>query len=148
LCKDEDEIGNSGQIVNSGSNSKGEPERTSSLIFRKFPIIAAASLALLFATTATRAQDTSQDELKVTPTAADHDAALAAKNTYRHARAANNATGQGLRAREITERKALASAEKKLAMGQAARDCFNRRFEIRKASESLHAILINCSGVN
>jgi glycosyltransferase involved in cell wall biosynthesis len=39
-------------------------------------------------------------------------------------------------------------AEKKLAMRQAARDCFNRRFEIRKAAESLHAILTNFSGVN
>jgi glycosyltransferase involved in cell wall biosynthesis len=39
-------------------------------------------------------------------------------------------------------------AEKKLAMRQAARDCFDRRFEIRKAAESLHAILTNFSGVN
>ncbi len=39
-------------------------------------------------------------------------------------------------------------AETKLAMRQAARDCFNKRFEIRKAAESLHAILTNFSGVN
>jgi glycosyltransferase involved in cell wall biosynthesis len=38
--------------------------------------------------------------------------------------------------------------EKKLAMRQAARDCFDRRFEIRRAAESLQAILRNFSGVN
>lgn len=40
------------------------------------------------------------------------------------------------------------AADEKLAMRQAARDCFNKRFEIRKAAESLHAILTNFSGVN
>jgi len=39
-------------------------------------------------------------------------------------------------------------AEKTLAMRQAARDCFDRRFEIRRAAESLQAILRNFSGVN
>jgi glycosyltransferase involved in cell wall biosynthesis len=39
-------------------------------------------------------------------------------------------------------------AEKKLAMRQAARECFDRRFEIRRAAESLHAILASVSGVN
>lgn len=39
-------------------------------------------------------------------------------------------------------------ADEKLAMRQAARDCFDKRFEIRKAAESLHAILTNFSGVN
>jgi glycosyltransferase involved in cell wall biosynthesis len=39
-------------------------------------------------------------------------------------------------------------AEGKLAMRQAARDCFDRRFEIRKAAHSLHGILTHLSGVN
>jgi glycosyltransferase involved in cell wall biosynthesis len=39
-------------------------------------------------------------------------------------------------------------ANEKLSMRQAARDCFNKRFEIRKAAESLHTILTTFSGVN
>jgi glycosyltransferase involved in cell wall biosynthesis len=39
-------------------------------------------------------------------------------------------------------------AEKKLAMRQAARECFDERFEIRRAADSLHAILTNFSRVN
>lgn len=40
------------------------------------------------------------------------------------------------------------SEEEKLAMRQAAYDCFDRRFEIRKAAESLRAVLTNFSGLN
>ena len=39
-------------------------------------------------------------------------------------------------------------AEKKITMRQATRECFDRRFEIRRAAESLHAILASVSGVN
>jgi glycosyltransferase involved in cell wall biosynthesis len=38
--------------------------------------------------------------------------------------------------------------EQKLTMRQATRDCFERNFEIRRAAESLRAILANFSGVN
>lgn len=38
--------------------------------------------------------------------------------------------------------------ERKSAMRQAARDCFEQRFEIKKAAETLHTILANVSGVN
>jgi glycosyltransferase involved in cell wall biosynthesis len=40
------------------------------------------------------------------------------------------------------------SEQKKSAMRQAAENCFDRRFEIRRAAESLHAILTSFSGVN
>ncbi len=33
-------------------------------------------------------------------------------------------------------------------MRQAAHDCFEQRFEIKKAAETLHTILANVSGVN
>ena len=36
--------------------------------------------------------------------------------------------------------------ERKLAMRQAARECFEQRFEIRKAAETLHTILASVSG--
>ena len=39
-------------------------------------------------------------------------------------------------------------AEKKPVMRQAASDCFDNRFEIRRAAESLHAVLTNFSGAN
>lgn len=39
-------------------------------------------------------------------------------------------------------------AEKKLAMRQAARNSFDKRFEIRQAAASLHTILSNISGAN
>ncbi len=39
-------------------------------------------------------------------------------------------------------------AEKKSAMRQAAGHCFDKRFEIKRAAHSLHAILTNFSGVN
>ena len=42
----------------------------------------------------------------------------------------------------------MMSATEQLAMRQAARNCFDRRFEIRRAAESLHSILANLSGVN
>jgi glycosyltransferase involved in cell wall biosynthesis len=38
--------------------------------------------------------------------------------------------------------------EQKLAMRQAACECFEQRFEIKKAAETLHAILSHVSGVN
>jgi beta-lactamase class A len=77
---------------------------------RKFPIVAAALLALLFAVGAARAQNSSQDELKVTPSAGDRAAALSSKTIYRHARAANNETGKGLRARETAQKPGAASS--------------------------------------
>jgi glycosyltransferase involved in cell wall biosynthesis len=40
------------------------------------------------------------------------------------------------------------SAEKKEAMRQAARDCFEARFEIKKAAQTLHAVLTSAMGVN
>jgi glycosyltransferase involved in cell wall biosynthesis len=40
------------------------------------------------------------------------------------------------------------SAEKKLVMRRAARDCFDRRFNIMRTAERLSAILSNVSGVN
>jgi glycosyltransferase involved in cell wall biosynthesis len=40
------------------------------------------------------------------------------------------------------------SEEKTLAMRQAARNCFDNRFEIKRAADSLHAILASLSGVN
>ena len=33
-------------------------------------------------------------------------------------------------------------------MRQAARDCFEARFEIKKAAETLHAVLAGSMGVN
>ena len=33
-------------------------------------------------------------------------------------------------------------------MRQAARKCFEQRFEIKKAAETLHAILASVTGVN
>jgi glycosyltransferase involved in cell wall biosynthesis len=39
-------------------------------------------------------------------------------------------------------------AGEKVAMRQAANECFDKRFEITKAAESLHAILSSFSGVN
>ena len=39
-------------------------------------------------------------------------------------------------------------AEKKVAMRQAARDCFEKRFEIKKAAERFYAVLAGISGVN
>ena len=38
--------------------------------------------------------------------------------------------------------------ESKLAMRQAARECFEQRFEIRKAAETLRTILSSVSGAN
>ncbi len=40
------------------------------------------------------------------------------------------------------------SADKKIAMRQSALDCFEKRFEIKKAAETLHAVLADISGVN
>jgi glycosyltransferase involved in cell wall biosynthesis len=39
-------------------------------------------------------------------------------------------------------------AEKRQAMRQAARDCFEKRFEIKKAAQTLHAVLTSVMGVN
>ena len=39
-------------------------------------------------------------------------------------------------------------SEMKLAMRQAAGDCFERRFEIKRAAETLHAVLSEISGVS
>jgi hypothetical protein len=91
----------------SSTNSKGEPMRTPSFNFRKFGIVTIASLALLFTSIATRAQN-SADELKITPSAGDHAAALAATKVYQHAHPANTPIGQELRAREIATKKASA----------------------------------------
>ena len=38
--------------------------------------------------------------------------------------------------------------EKKRAMRQAARECFEKRFEIIRAAETLHTVLVGISGVN
>ena len=38
--------------------------------------------------------------------------------------------------------------EQKLAMRQRARECFERRFEIKKAAETLRAVLTSVTGVN
>jgi glycosyltransferase involved in cell wall biosynthesis len=38
--------------------------------------------------------------------------------------------------------------EQKLAMRQAARECFEKRFEIKKAAETLHTVLARMTGVN
>jgi hypothetical protein len=75
--------------------------------FKKFTIVAATSLALLFASIATRAQSSSSDELKVTPSSGDHTAALAAKPVYKHAVPATTPAARQLRAREIAARQAL-----------------------------------------
>jgi glycosyltransferase involved in cell wall biosynthesis len=40
------------------------------------------------------------------------------------------------------------SAERKLAMRDAAAGCFEQRFEIKKAARTLHAVLINAAAVN
>jgi glycosyltransferase involved in cell wall biosynthesis len=40
------------------------------------------------------------------------------------------------------------STEKRLVMRRCARDCFKERFEIRKAAESLQAVLASATGVN
>ena len=40
------------------------------------------------------------------------------------------------------------SDDKKLAMRQRARECFERRFEIKKAAETLRAVLTSVTGVN
>lgn len=40
------------------------------------------------------------------------------------------------------------AADKRLAMRQAARDCFETRFEIKKAAETLHAVLASVMRVN
>ncbi len=40
------------------------------------------------------------------------------------------------------------SLEEQQAMRQAARDCFEARFEIKKAAEALHAVLVSVMGVN
>jgi glycosyltransferase involved in cell wall biosynthesis len=37
-------------------------------------------------------------------------------------------------------------AEKKLAMRQAAQNCFDQRFEIKKAAQTLHAVLASVTG--
>jgi glycosyltransferase involved in cell wall biosynthesis len=39
-------------------------------------------------------------------------------------------------------------AEERITMRQAARACFDRRFEISTAARSLHTVLSNFSGVN
>jgi glycosyltransferase involved in cell wall biosynthesis len=38
--------------------------------------------------------------------------------------------------------------ERKIAMRQAARRCFEQRFEIRKAAEALHGVLMHLTGMN
>lgn len=76
-------------------------------ISKSFAILSAACLALSFAAIATRAQSSASDELKATPTAADHAAAASAKKVYQHARPANNPTGQELRGREIAEHRSM-----------------------------------------
>jgi len=40
------------------------------------------------------------------------------------------------------------SAEKRLAMRQAASECFEQRFEIKKAARTLHAALASATGMN
>jgi len=38
--------------------------------------------------------------------------------------------------------------EKKLAMRQLTRQCFERRFEIKKAARTLHEVLASVTGIN
>lgn len=73
----------------------------------KFLSVAAVCLALLFSASVTRAQSAAQDELRVKPTDADRAAAQSSTIVYRHARAANNATGKGLRALEAAQPRAV-----------------------------------------
>jgi len=58
----------------------------------------------------------------------------------------SNDTSEGACALLRTYREML--AEKQLAMRLAARECFDRNFEIRGAAESLYNILANISGTN
>jgi hypothetical protein len=79
---------------------------TTSLLFIKYAIVAAAVLTMVPATPA-QAQSSSPDEVTIQLTPADHSAALAAKVGAPHAFPANNAAGRTLRARQIAERRPL-----------------------------------------
>jgi hypothetical protein len=78
--------------------------RTSSLLFPKF-IVVAAAMATFVAVIPAYAQNPSPNEVFVQLTPADHSAAQTAKMGVSHAYPANNAAGQALRARQMAERR-------------------------------------------
>jgi hypothetical protein len=65
------------------------------------PILCAAAISV-FASTAAQAQGSAQEELKISPTAADHAAAEDATVVYRHARPANTTAGSSLKHKDLT----------------------------------------------